>query len=342
MDTRYNHDINFSQVREALLNRQAPFPPHLIYFFSDITPEELDELEKVWPNVWVERRRGLLEDMENLAESDTILYFDDMALLCLCDEDPIARATAIRLLWQSNEEDLVPTLIDLLKNDPVPIVQAAAATGLGSFVYYGELEEIKQSTYQMVLDALIDAHLNSKDTLVRRRALEALGYASHPDMPEFIQKAYDTNDNEWLQSALFAMGRNYNKDWTDSILRMINHPEAIVRYEAIRAAGELEIKEARQPIFDFLEEGTDDEDLYYAAIWSLTKIGGRGVRELINMKLAETEDPDEISFLEEALENLSFNEGLHQFDMMIFNEDLPEGWEEGDINDLFLDDEDWE
>ena len=343
MDTRDNHDYNFSEVKEALLNRQAPFPPQLIYFFSDITPKELDELEKVWSDVWVERRRGLLEDMENLAEADTILFFDDVAVMCLSDEDPVARATAIRLLWQSNEEKLVPTLIDLLKDDPVPIVQAAAATGLGNFVYLGEMEEIKQSTYQTILDALIEAHLNSEDILVRRRALEALGYASHPDVPHFIQIAYDTNDEEWLQSALFAMGRTYSKDWTDSILRMFNHPEAVVRYEAIRAAGELEIKEARQPIFDILEEGTDDEDIYYAAIWSLTKIGGRGVRELIEMNLSETDDPDEISFLEEALENLAFNEELHQFDMMVFNEDLPEGWEEGDINDLFLvDNEDWE
>ena len=343
MDSRYNHEINFSEVKEALLNRQEPFPPHLIYFFSDITPSELAQLKVVWPDVWVERRRGLLEDMEELAEADTILFFDDTAIMCLDDDDPVARATAIRLLWQSNQESLVPALIDLLKDDPIPIVQAAAATGLGSFVYYGEMEEIKPSTYQILLDALIETHLNSEDTLVRRRALESLGYASHQDIPKFIQKAYDTNDEEWLQSALFAMGRSYNKDWMDSILRMINHPDSLVRYEAIRAAGELEIKEARQPIFDLLEEGTDDEDIYCAAIWSLTKIGGRGVRELIDMNLAETEDPDEISFLEEALENLAFNEELHQFDMMVFNEDLPDGWEKGDINDQFLgDDENWD
>jgi len=343
MDSRYNHDINFTEVREALLNRQEPFPPQLIYFFSDIAQTELTQLEEVWPDVWVERRRGLLEDMEALAEADAILYFDDMAVMCLSDVDPVARATAIRLLWQSNQESLVPTLIDLLKDDPIPIVQAAAATGLGNFVYFGEMEEIKASTYETILEALIDAHLHSDDVLVRRRALESLGYASHRDIPKFIQKAYDTNDEEWLQSALFAMGRTYNEEWADSILRMINHPDSVVRYEAIRAAGELEIKEARQPIFDLLEEGTDDEDIYYAAIWSLTKIGGRGVRELINMNLAETDDADEISFLEEALENLAFNEELNQFDMMIFNEDLPEGWEKGDINDLFLgDDEDWD
>lgn len=336
MDSPYNHDFNLSEVKEALLNKQAPFPPQLIYFFSDITPKELDELEKVWPDVWVERRRGLLEDMESLAEADTILFFDDVAIMCLYDADPVARATAIRLLWQSNQEKLVPTLIQMLKEDPEPIVRAAAATGLGNFVYLGEMEEIKGSTYQTILDALIEAHLNSEHVLVRRRALEALGYASHPDVPRFIQKAYDTNDEEWLQSALFAMGRTCSQEWIDSILRMFDHPDDVVRYEAVRAAGELEAEEAREPIFDLLEEGTDDEDLYYAAIWSLTKIGGRGVRDLIQMNLDETDDPEELNFLEEALENLDFNEQIHQFDMMIFDEDDPDGWEDQDFNRYYV------
>jgi len=332
MESHYNHDYNFSEVKEALLNKQAPFPPHLIYFFSDITAQELSDLEKVWPDVWIERRRGLLEEMENLAEADTILYFDDMAVMCLSDADPVARTTAIRLLWQSNQEKLVPTLLQMLKEDPEPIVRAAAATGLGNFVYLGEMEEISKSTYKTILEALIEAHLNSEHFMVRRRALEALGFASHPDIPHFIQKAYDTQDDEWLQSALFAMGRTCNQAWIDSILRMFNHPDDLVRYEAVRAAGELEAEGAREAIFDLLEEGTDDEDLYYAAIWSLTKIGGRGVRKLIEMDLSESEDPDEISFLEEALENLDFNEQIHRFDMMLLDKDIPADWDSDDLS----------
>jgi hypothetical protein len=46
----------------------------MIYYFSDLVPEDLDLLEAVWPEVWVQRRRGLLEDMETLAEGDTLLY----------------------------------------------------------------------------------------------------------------------------------------------------------------------------------------------------------------------------------------------------------------------------
>jgi HEAT repeat protein len=326
IDSPYQKDFNFLEIKTALLDQERPFPAGLIYFFSDITREDLQKLEDVWPEVETQRRRGLLEDMETLAESDTLLFFDHVAVMCLEDEDPVARATAIRLLWQSHKEYLVPRLIKLLTEDPEAIVRAAAATSLGNFVYLGEVDEIKQSTYDQVVETLIKAYLSSDEMLVRRRALEALGYATHPEVQGFIERAYNTNDEEWLQSALFTMGRTYNKRWVDAVLRMFDHPDSLVRYEAVRAAGELEAEEARLPIFDLLEEGMTDDDLYFAAIWSLTKIGGRGVRELIEVSLDEADDPDEIQFLEEALENLNFSEQINLFDMMYIEGEDPEDW----------------
>lgn len=326
MSSPYQKEYGISEIKKALLDREAPFPPSFLYFFSDITCSDLDEVEKIWPDVWIERRRGLLEDMENLSEKDTLLFFDHMAVMCLADADPVARATAIRLLWQSDEETLVPKLIQLLREDPEIIVRAAAATALGVFVYQGELEEITKSTYEEILDNLIAVHTGTDNRLVRRRALEALGYATHPDVAGFIEQAYETDNEEWLQSALFAMGRTYNARWIDWILDMFDHPDSLVRYEAVRAAGELEAKAAREPIFDLLEEGTDDEDIYFAAIWSLSKIGGRGVRDLIESSLEETDDPDEIQFLEEALENLNFTEQTSNFDLMFFDDENQDGW----------------
>ena len=335
MKTPNQDQFEFEAIKAALLNNDAPFPPGMIYFFSDLPMGDLDLLADVWPQVWIERRRGLLEDMETLAEGDTLLYFDSFAIMCLEDEDPVARTTAIRLLWQSQKEKLVPKFLRLLNEDPESIVRAAAATALGMFVYLGELDEIKESTYQKVLESLIQAHLDSPDTLVRRRALEALGYAGLPEVSDFIRRAYDSNDEDWLQSALFAMGRSCDNQWTDAVLRMFDHPDNVVRYEAIRAVGELEIKAARELIFDLLEEGTDDEDIYYAALWSLSKIGGEGVRSLFENALEETEDLEEIRFLEEALENLDFTEQVNHFDLMAFDED-----DLDDLDDWFDDDED--
>lgn len=335
MDSPYQKEFEFSEIKQALLNKDAPFPAALLYFFSDISQEDLKKLEPVWHEVWTERRRGLLEDMEHLSEGDTLLFFDHVAVMALKDQDPVARATAIRLLWQSHQEYLIPLFLKLLNEDPQSIVRAAAATALGIFVYLGELDEIKESTYKTLLNDLIRVHLSGDEALVRRRALEALGYATHPEVPDFIERAYQKNDEEWLQSALFAMGRSYDPRWKHSVLRMMDHPDTLVRYEAVRAAGELELEDAREPIFDLLEEGTDDDDLYFAAIWSLTKIGGDGVRNLIETALEETEEPEEVQFLEEALENLNFTEQVNLFDMMYIDKDDPEEW---DLDDDELDD----
>jgi HEAT repeat protein len=222
--------------------------------------------------------------MEGLAEADTVLFFDHVAAMCLEDEDPIARATAIRLLWQSEDEKLAHKLLARLEEDPESIVRAAAATGLGTFVYQGEMEEISEETFKTILDVLIKTHTGNDDRLVRRRALESLGFASHPDLPGYIQQAYDS-------------------------------------YEAVRAAGELEMSAAREALFDLIEEGTDDEDLYFAAIWALSKIGGQGVRKLIEASIEDAEDDEEVTFLEEALENLDFTEQTNMFDMMVFDDD---------------------
>jgi len=337
MSGSYQNETTFEEVEAALLNRDAPFPTPLLYFFSDITPSDLKKLAGVWPQVWTERRRGLLEDMEQLAENDTLLFFDDVALMCLDDADPVARATAIRLLWQSEDEKVAHRLMHLLGEDPQEIVRAAAATGLGVFVYLGELEEIGESTYDEILKALIESNTGTDEVIVRRRALEALGFASHAEVPGFIQHAFDTNQEEWLQSALFAMGRSCDPRWTKPVLRMFGHPDGLVRYEAVRAAGELELAEAREPLFDMLEAGIEDEDIFQAAIWSLSKIGGQGVRGLIEASLENAEDEEEELFLEEALENLDFTEQVNSFDLMNFDEEDVEDWlaeEDGD--------EDWE
>ena len=313
-------------IKAALLDDGAPFPPAMVHFFSDLSPANLAQVSEVWPDVVVERRRSLLEDMETLAEGDALLYFDPLAIMCLDDDDPAARAAAVRLLWQSRQESLVPKFIKLLEEDPEAIVRTAAATALGKYTYLGELDEIKDSTYKDVLESLIKAHLDAKDTLVQRRALESLGYAGHPEVPGFIQRAYETNDEEWLQSALCAMGRSYDKKWVKQILEMLEHPDIYVRYEAIRASGELEAQAAREPLFDLLEEGLEDEDLYFAAIWALSKIGGEGVRTTIENAIVQAEDFDEIQFMEEALENLNFTEQVNQFDLMAFDEDDPDSW----------------
>jgi hypothetical protein len=67
------------------------------------------------------------------------------------------------------------------------------------------------------------------------------------------------------------------------------------------------------------------------AIWGLSQIGGEGVRHALENLLEMTDDEDEVDFIEQALDNLSFNEDLELFELM----DLEDVDEEIVSEDLF-------
>ena len=125
---------------------------------------------------------------------------------------------------------------------------------------------------------------------------------------DLIQTAYDTNEADWLASALFAMGRSYDQRWEMDVKRMLRHPKANVLLEAVRASGELELESTRRSLLDLLEEEAQDAEIRYAVIWSLSQIGGEEVRETLEGLLDEFEDDEEIEWIENALENLVLTE----------------------------------
>ena len=88
-------------------------------------------------------------------------------------------------------------------------------------------------------------------------------------------------------------------------------------------------------MLQMLEDEEEDDDVVSAAIWSLSQIGGEDARVYLLNLLEQTEDEETIEFLEDAIENLDFNEELNHFDLLSLNED------EEDLDELEdLDDED--
>jgi HEAT repeat protein len=137
------------------------------------------------------------------------------------------------------------------------------------------------------------------------------------------------------------MGRSANERWIPQVKRMLDNPSPTIRLEAVRAAGELEDKSSFPRLMDMINDD-DDEEICLAAIWSLSQIGGEGVRELLEKAYEDSADDEIRDFIESALDNLAFTEDLDLFSLM----DLPgidaeelEDWEEGD-NFEFDDDED--
>ncbi len=312
--------VPFQMVIAALLDESSLFPPSYLHRFSDLGETELAELQKIWQKVNPARRIALLEDLEELAEIDTLVSFDVLARFALTDPDPAAREIAIRLLWENQDAKLAPIYMEMLNNDTDASVRAAAASALGLFVYLGELEEFPAEALKTIEDQLLQTYHSSDQPIVRRRALEALGYSSREVMGDLIQSAYDTEDSEWLASALFAMGRSMDPRWETPILEMLQNPDVRVQTEAVRAAGQLELAAARLPLLELLDDEQDvDEEVSAAAIWSLSQIGGESVRERLEELQAATDDEDEIEYLDRALENLNFTEDFEVFEMFDFD-----------------------
>ncbi len=313
-------NIAFQTILDALLDDSKPFPPRFLYLFSDIEPGNLKLLLKTWPQVSLTRQRALLEDLKELAEDNTLLCFDDLARALLKDADPQVRVLALHLLWECGDTRLVPTFIEILNKDSDFNVRAAAATALGMFVYLGEFEEISPHIQRKVEDNLLAVLRSSDQILVRRRALEALGSSSRPEVTGLIEAAYDGEEADWKVSALFAMGRSGDEGWGKQVLSNLRNQNEAIRMEAIHAAGDLGLASARPVLLDMLAD-EEDVETQHEIIWELTKIGGEDVRERLEELLALAEDDEEAGFIEEALENLAFTEEVSGFDLSDIEDD---------------------
>jgi HEAT repeat protein len=309
-----NPNVPFQTVVSALLDDGTPFSARYLHSFSDISPSDLTILMKDWPRISTQRKHTLLEDLEDLAETDTLSNFDDLARPLLKDTDPQVRIQAIRLLWENEDAKLAQIFLRMLNDDDDAGVRAAAANALGSFVYQGELEKIPTELHHQIENILLKKVKSNEDTLVRRRALESLGYSGREEVFPLIESAYLKKDPEWVASSLFAMGRSCDERWKKHVLAKLHSLDDEIRAEAIHAAGELELASARPVLLDLLED-EEDLELRRELIWALSKIGGEGVRVRLEELFEVETDDNEADFIEEAMDNLTFTDDMAQFDL---------------------------
>lgn len=311
-----NNPIEFSELIKALLDESTPFPPTLLYHLSSIHPEETKQLAETWPKIMLQRRQSLLEDLDELADKDYLLDFDNIGRIGIKDPDPTVCINAISLLWQAEDRKLIPDYLAFLKNSTNEGVRAASAGALGPYVYLGEVEKLSRQTLKEIEDGLLDATRSDTSMLVRRRALESLGYSSRPEVEKLLQTACQSQDPLWIESALVGIGRSADDQWEKKVVAYLRHEAPEVQVAAVHAAGELGFGMARAPLLRLLKSELDDEELRAEVIWALSQIGGEGVEDALEALLDECEDPDEIEILEQALDNLSFTDDSTGFNIL--------------------------
>lgn len=302
-----NETIQFSDALSALTDISAPYPVRFLRSYSDLSAKKLKDLKSIWPSVTLERKVNLLEDLEAVMEKDTLVNFDDLARTLLTDPEPAVRVPALRLLFECEQPAIIPDLMEIAVKDEDELARATSAALLGKFILLGELDSLKTGVKEIVTGLLVNIVLGKDTSTVKQRALESLGYSSHPDVPELIRNAFSSDDTRWVISALCAMGRSADDVWAPQVESMLTSPHPEVQFEAIRAAGELELSSAREQLLALLDEEIEDEEIRLALIWSLSQIGGSEVKEKMDELIDNAASEEEIEWIEKAMENLEIS-----------------------------------
>jgi len=301
----------------------APRLRPTLQVFSDLDPASLQTVAQAWPGIPSKQKYLLLDALHELSDESTLVSFDDLARHLLTDPDGQVRLRAVRLLNESDDPKLTALFIKMLASDDDAETRREVASALGRYVELGELEEIPAAVFHDVEDALL-AKVNGDDQVViRRSALESLGYSSRPEVATLIQSSFSRENPDWQASALVAMGASSDERWEDQVLAALLHENIAVRLAAVEAAGELRLASARTLLLQVLEE-EDADEISSAAIWSLSQLGGEDARLYIQNLLDLVEDEEDAQFLEDALENLEFTDELNRFDLMSVEPDLDE------------------
>jgi len=308
----------FQSILDSFREEDKDLPRPLLQRFSDLDPASLKAFLGTWPDVPLKRKKLFLASLLDLLDSDTLVSFDALGRSLLSDPDAVVRAGALRLLSESDDPKLIPILINIMQKDPEIKPRTEATALLGEFVMLGELEELPQDKQRLTEQALLSVVSGNEPAELQRSAIEALGYSSRPEVETLIASAFHRQDPDWIKSALVAMGRSSDERWEDDVLGMLLNENPRIRRAAVEAAGQLNLDDAG-PILIRLLDDEDDEEVISGAVWSLSEIGGEDARIYLQSMLDRATDPEQIDFIEDALDNLTFTDELNQFDLMAYD-----------------------
>lgn len=310
---------SYLELLEILQDDSLPLPVQRFVELSDLDKDQQRQFASVWPSITGERKMQILRVMGHQALDRFELSFEAINRIAILDPDSQIRSIAIENLWESEDPSLVPILLESLVVEGDDRIRAAAAAALGKFVWLGEIEEITPELLQQIELGLLAACRDDDSHEVRRRSLESIGYSSHDEVPDRIEESYRSMNEQMQQSAILAMGRSANERWAGYVLAELTNPNPLIRMEAARAAGELEVREATGPLIDLLQDVNDAIRL--AAIWALAELGGEeAVNALID--LAENSDDNALQdVIQEAIDHMTFIEGSRNLFLFDFDED---------------------
>ncbi len=293
------------------------------YGLSGLGKAEIEHLAQEWQTLDEDYRLKLVRRLAEATETNYELDYHAVGLFSTYDSNPLVREAAIDILWEDETIEVMDRFIELAANDQSTSVREAALKSLERFILkgeLGELPEIETIRAQQIAVSMLNAEHEAVE--IRRRALEAIANCSHEVVPGAIQTAYRTSERIMKLGAVYAMGRTCDDRWEAIIIDELDSTDDEMRFEAVRAAGELQLGAAVPKLGRIVTEA--DAEIQDMAIWSLGEIGGREALRILRavQELAEeNEDEDLISAIEDAIGNASMAGGdlFADIDLQDFN-----------------------
>jgi len=297
------HQPTFEQALAALRDPSMPGAITALNGLSGLDRRQIATLRDVWAEVELEERLRVIRLLAEVSETEYELDFGAVIAMALDDPDAGVRALAAEGILADADEPVIRQLNRMAESDPAVEVRAAAVAALGQFILMGEYDDLPEALAVRLQETALRVHNNPNEPLeVRRRALEAVSNCGRDEVNDLIRAAYQSPDLDMRVSAIFAMGRTCDDVWGPDVLRALNSEHSEIRYEAARAAGELELRRAVPRLAEFARG--DDREIQMVAVWSLGEIGGDDAKAILHELAERAErvgDEDLIEAVDEAM-----------------------------------------
>jgi HEAT repeat protein len=279
----------------------------IFYGLSDLNDEELAALRGVWAILKPTTRRKVMRRVAETAETNFDMDYSAVGRLGLEDSDAEVRQAAIEALAEDRGLDLMHRFIALSQDDNARDVRAAATSALGGFILAGELGELPESETEIAQMAAIQLLNDTTQPVeVRRRALEAISNCGNEIVPDAVREAYERGNRQMRVSAVYAMGRTCDPSWREIVMRELSSEDPEMRFEAARAAGELEMRSAVPTLAQLTRDA--DSEIREIAVWSLGEIGGEDAMKVLRKIARDAErakNDDFLAVIEDAIQSAS-------------------------------------
>lgn len=247
-----------------------------------------------------------------------------LAAITNADED--IRTEAIHELTHRMDDEVARAFLDVASSDAPDEVRGDVIIGLGPVIEeasddYMDDDEflldpelgppISREMYETIVREIRGIYEDeAQPKLVRRRAFEVLVRDPQPWLTSEIRKRFASDDPEWRVTGIFAMG--YVTGFDEEIAAAVRSEQGKLLFEAVRAAGSMDVSAAASRIRELATSTKIDRDLRLAAIGALPNVD-RDSHEVLE-RLAMSADEDIAAAAEAALEELSEWESIDDED----------------------------